>query len=85
MLWGAALRVKETVSESIDGNLLQLQAERERVLEEARRLKPVHDAAANDAPPPWKVLSEQYQVRTGQPAHQLLACARARAGPCRRS
>lgn len=72
MLWGAALRVKETVSESIDGNLHELQAEQQRLLAESRRLLPVTDAASNDAPPPWKVLSEQYQVGTLFSPH---ACA----------
>lgn len=63
MLWGAALRVKATVTESIDGNLHELQAEQEAMLAEARRLQPLVGAEAGDARPPWRVLSEQYQVR----------------------
>lgn len=63
LLWGAAVRVKETVAESIDGNLHEFNAERERVLAEARRLQPVTSGdASSEGLPPWRVLSEQYQI-----------------------
>ncbi|KAJ1635831.1 hypothetical protein T492DRAFT_431986 [Pavlovales sp. CCMP2436] len=77
MLWDAALMVRETVAGQIDDNLHEFQAERKRVLAEARRLQPAKDAEGNDAPPPWKVLSEQYQVRP----HEMAIARAHRPGP----
>jgi len=73
-LLGAAMRVKATVAESIDGNLSEFNAERDRALAEARLAQATTRAGAEvAASPPWAVLAERFQILEADLKAQIMS------------